>query len=493
MNWFLNNFPWKWLRLAVAAGMLVVSGVTYPRWWPPLSTWIDTILTSYRNAASGNAEHAEHGDKIPAATASSVLDLTPQAIKNLGLTPDQLRPIELGTYQRTINVPAVLAALPGRTKIQVASPLNGIIMHVHAVTSETVVPGELLFDIRLTYEDLVETQSLYLKTIGELEVENREITRLESVTQSGAISGKVLLERRYAKEKLEAVIRSQRQALKLHGLSDRQVDEIANEGKLLRDLQIVAPDIDRHGPDEKQELRLSGRPVRPVSYVINHSAPAELLTKKPLVIEDLSVHKGQAVNAGEHLCSLSDFSRLFIEGKAFEVDANAIAKVAEIGWTVEAVFPDGDHERIVRGLSLAFIDNSVDPVARTLSFFVELPNEILNDKTNSEKQRFVSWRYRPGQRLEVRVPVEEWKDEIVLPVDAVVKDGADWFVFRQNGKRFERIPVHVRHRDQRAVVIENDGTLYLGDIVAMKSAHQLQMALKNKSGGAVDPHAGHSH
>ena len=81
----------------------------------------------------------------------------------------------------------------------------------------------------------------------------------------------------------------------------------------------------------------------------------------------------------------------------------------------------------------------------------------------------------------------------MLPVDAVVKDGADWFVFRQNGKRFERIPVHVRHRDQRAVVIENDGTLYLGDIVAMKSAHQLQMALKNKSGGAVDPHAGHSH
>jgi hypothetical protein len=122
-----------------------------------------------------------------------------------------------------------------------------------------------------------------------------------------------------------------------------------------------------------------------------------------------------------------------------------------------------------------------------------LPNEILRDETNTEGQRFVAWRYRLGQRLEVQVPVEQWENQIVLPVDAVVKDGADWFVFQQNGTKFNRIPVHVQHRDQTSVVVANDGSVFPGDVIAMKSAHLMQMAVKNNSGGAVDPHAGHNH
>ena len=36
-------------------------------------------------------------------------------------------------------------------------------------------------------------------------------------------------------------------------------------------------------------------------------------------------------------------------------------------------------------------------------------------------------------------------------------------------------------------------TIYPGDIIAHAGAHQMQMALKNKAGGGVDPHAGHHH
>jgi hypothetical protein len=42
-------------------------------------------------------------------------------------------------------------------------------------------------------------------------------------------------------------------------------------------------------------------------------------------------------------------------------------------------------------------------------------------------------------------------------------------------------------------VIVSDGSLFPGDKVALVGAQQLQIALKNKSGGAPDPHAGHSH
>jgi multidrug efflux pump subunit AcrA (membrane-fusion protein) len=105
----------------------------------------------------------------------------------------------------------------------------------------------------------------------------------------------------------------------------------------------------------------------------------------------------------------------------------------------------------------------------------------------------VDWKYSPGQRLQLQVPVEEWPDRIVLPVDAVAADGAEFFVFLENGKQFDRVPVHVEYRDQYSVVIANDGTLSPGDAVATRGAHQMQMALKNKAGGAPDPHAGHSH
>jgi hypothetical protein len=51
----------------------------------------------------------------------------------------------------------------------------------------------------------------------------------------------------------------------------------------------------------------------------------------------------------------------------------------------------------------------------------------------------------------------------------------------------------VIYRDQAYAVIKNDGSVFPGDIVAQRGAHQLQMALKNKSGGGADPHAGHNH
>jgi multidrug efflux pump subunit AcrA (membrane-fusion protein) len=95
--------------------------------------------------------------------------------------------------------------------------------------------------------------------------------------------------------------------------------------------------------------------------------------------------------------------------------------------------------------------------------------------------------------MQLEVPVEEYRERIVLPADAVAQDGVENYVFRANGDHFDREPVHVEYRDPQWVVVANDGTLFPGDRVAMSAAQQLQLALKNKSGGGIDPHAGHSH
>jgi hypothetical protein len=42
-------------------------------------------------------------------------------------------------------------------------------------------------------------------------------------------------------------------------------------------------------------------------------------------------------------------------------------------------------------------------------------------------------------------------------------------------------------------VLENDGTLSPGDVIAGSGAYQIHLALKNQGRGGVDPHAGHQH
>ena len=497
----LPKVPPKVIGWLVAIIVVVSAFATRGTWVPRTEDWVRDMISSRRGAASAHGEEPavagedgdDHDDHGHAHDDAESLELSEKALRNLGLTPEFIQPVELTTYRRSITVPALVAERPGRTRVQVATPMTGVIMHVHAVEGEAIEPGSLLFQIRLTHEDLVLAQTQFLQTIGELDVERREILRLTDVTLSGAVPRTRLLEREYAKDKLEALLSAQREALRLHGLSETQVDSIARDRRLLRELQVFAPSADEHSDDE---LKLVGQVVRPIVWQPTaDAAPVQQpKTATPLVISDLHVHKGQSVSAGETLCVLSDYSDLFIEGLAFEQDAGSIAAAASRKWPVTAVIEQpGNVNQTLEGLQIVRLSNEVDADSRTLRFFVRLPNEVESLTATEDGHGFVGWRYRPGQRLQLRVPVEEWPDEIVLPVDAVTKEGAEFYVFQQNGGHFDRVAVHVKYRDQASAVIANDGTLFPGDVVALRGAHQMQMALKNKSGGGVDPHAGHNH
>jgi cobalt-zinc-cadmium efflux system membrane fusion protein len=478
--------------------VLVVAGLTWNRWWPVLNEMADRVTS--RKAALGEAtsEEAIHEDHVdaPAAsgTAGAFLDLSPEAMKNLGLTSDTVRPIELQTYRKTISVPAIIVERPGQTLMQISTPMTGVVTEVAAIEGSAVEPGQRLFRIRLTHEDLVQSQIDFVKSLGELDVEEREIVRLEPISKD---TPKLLLERKYAKEKLEALLSAQREALRLHGLSQRQIEQIAKERRLLSELTIAAPSAKQHS----HELELTANPIlQPIALIVNQEAasdpspePEKALAAQnvPLVVESLKVQRGQSVEQGGQLCVLADYSQLYVEGLAFEQDVDAINKAATASWKITALLPGGGT---LKELALSFVASEIDPESRTLKFYVDLPNEILRDTKNAAGRRFLTWRFKPGQRLQLQVPVEELPNQIVLPLDAVANEGVESFVFQRKGKqRFDRIAVHVLHRDQTSVVVANDGALFAGDVVALRGAHQLQMAVKNKSGGAIDPHAGHSH
>lgn len=482
------------LALALLCAILVSLG------WVTRSTWLPAVRSQFESfskapsALEGDTEHAAHEDHAGHDEATS-LELSRQARGNLGLTSEFVRPIELSTFRKTVSVPALIAERPGQTRTIVSTPMTGVVTKVAAFQGAAIEPGAILFSIRLTHEDLVQSQTEFVKTLGELDVENREVARLESVAQSGAVAGKTLLERQYSREKLEALLKAQKEALRLHGLSERQVEQIIKDRRLLSELRIVAPGGSQGRSDELQlsEKFPSGAVAAfdgEISSSPEGGAPSTPNVAGPLIVEEILVQRGQSIEQGAQLCSLADYSRLYIEGRAFEQDGAVINAALAKSWTIQAVFPDG---ATLGDLPLAYVASEVDSESRTLKFYVDLPNKILRDSRSADGQRFVSWKFRPGQRLQLRVPVEEWPDQIVVPVDAVAQEGAESYVFQQNGQHFDRVGVRVLYRDQTSAVIANDGSLFPGTVVALRSAHQMQMALKNKAGGAIDPHAGHTH
>ncbi len=254
----------------------------------------------------------------------------------------------------------------------------------------------------------------------------------------------------------------------LHGISEQQVKDILKTRRLLRSLTIRAPPHGHSG----------------ISCPIDHVF--QMLR--------LEVAKGEQVEAGHDLAVLADHCELHIEGLAFEDDAPKIRWATEAGREITArLLVDDSPGAAVTGLEVLYVAGQIDPDSRAFKIYLRLPNEVVLDKSTSTGKRYIEWRYKPGQRMQLSVPVETWEKQLVLPTTAVVDEGAEAYVYRQNGDHFDRISVHVVYRDQRSAIVANDGTLFPGDIVAGRGAYQMHLALKNKSGGGIDPHAGHNH
>ena len=475
------SMRWAWIVVVIAVAG--TTWATHGRWWPTVRAWTSQQSREAEGDGHDDHDHDDHGSGEIAQ-----IELSPQARRNIGLKTGK---VQLGEYQRTITIPSMVIERPGRTEIKVAAPLTGVVTGVYVLGEEAVEPGRLLFKLRLTHEDLVQAQTDFLRTLGHLDVEKREIARLQSIV-SGAVAGKAVLERQYEKEKLEAALNAQREALLLHGLSQQQVDRIAQDRRLLREMEVRAPllhhDSTLHSPNEESHR---DQPVVQSSAAAGDSEGH--LRAAPFIVENLNVQTGEAVTAGQTLCSLADFSTLHIEGLAFEQDADELVAAANDGRELFAIPEHNAPDRqIVGGLRIEHVANQVDRESRALHFHTELPNTIVRD-VQREGRHFITWRFKPGQRMQLRVPVEVWENVILLPVNAVAQEGAESYVFVENGDKFVRRPVHVRYRDQLNAVIAYDGALFPGTTVAMNGAHQLQLALKNAAGGGADPHAGHHH
>ncbi|MDZ4821688.1 MAG: efflux RND transporter periplasmic adaptor subunit [Planctomycetota bacterium] len=475
------------------------------QWLAPLQDWLTEGQNPNLTAAHSDDDHVhsandghdhskhdaghshaddKHSHDHPGHSEENSITLSKQARSTMGL---KVEPVVLQDFDRKITIPGMVVEQPGRSQLAITAPLTGVITRIYALAGEAVVSGDLLFEVRLTHEELVQSQGDFLKTIEELDVINREVKRLEVVSASGAIAGKTLLERQYEKQKTEAVLRAQRQALQLHGLSEQQVDQIVADRKLLSILEVRVP-------AEKEDTSKSDKASSDTAE--KAADPAKVVEIPPTIyqVQALMVEQGQHVTAGDNLALLADHSQLLIEGSAFEKDLAEISRAIEQQVKVTAIVDtDSSKPRSIKDLSLLYLAGTVDATNRTIHFYVRLPNRITGDTGQKEKTRFVDWEFKPGQRMSLQVPIEKPSKRIVLPIGAVAQAGAESYVFIDNGDHFDRQAVHIEYKDQHVAVIANDNSLRVKQRVVTHGAQQLLLALTNKSSGPVDPHAGHSH
>lgn len=460
------------VSIVVVAGLITVAMLTR-------DTWYERLLALTQKQEPASEAEQDHGDdRGPAHGSQDRLKLSPQAQATLNLN---VGAVELQSYWQSLQVPGHVVERPGRSDQGVVTVFPGVVTEVDAVPGEVVRPGQKLFTIRVISDHLQTSQRELYQIHQEMEINREEKARLQKL--AGAIPEIKLLDLDYAYRRLKAKEESYRFELTARGLSQKQIEGIT-EGEFITEITVHAPQtsaMENERLVEEKTVALGPTPRK---------------ENEPLFdVEELKVHRGDQVEAGASLCILSEHEVLYLEGRVFKNEIPLVQQAMQRGWPVE--MRTVQEEKLVwsslPSLKILFVGNGVDPDSQTVPVYVPVENQY-RQRSDYGKQ-FRLWRFRPAQRVFLRIPVEEHKNVIVLPKEAVVREGAEHYVFQQNGDAYDRKEVEVLYQDRSNVIIANDGVLIPGvSYVAHNGAAQLQRALAiQSSSGKVDPHAGHVH
>ena len=445
--------------LPIFGGMILLGAVAFLT----RDSW--TTLLKRRSAPLVATEQT-----APPIQEAKTLKISEQARKNLGLVSKPAKP---QAYWRTIEVPGEIVDRPGYSDRGVTSPAVGVVTEVHAFPGDTVKPGARLFTLRLFSEYLQNTQSELFKSTREIQLITEQYARLEGLAKSGGVPEARLIELDNQLRRQKTLIQSYQQDLLTRGLNPEQIKSVA-DGTFVSTIDVVAPPVIDHTSQANQ--------IQPVAFQSADSNVDGLAYE----VQELNVELGQQVQAGQLLSTLANHRALFIEGHAFKREASFLAKAAENKWPIRCTFAEDDQidwSASDPTLEIRHLANSINSETRTFNFFIPLLNQ--SRSYEKDNQTFIVWRFRPGQRVRLQVPVEELKDVLVLPSAAIVREGPEAYVFQQNGDLFNRLPVHVLHEDRLETVLANDGSVKKGLYLAQSAAASLNRVLKAQAASGI--------
>ena len=416
----------------------------------------------------------------------AVVEVTPGAARSLKLKSG---PAIKTDFLKTVRVPGFVVEKPGHSGRTVSSRVRGIIREIYCSPGQLVHPGDRLFRVELTGDGIVTAQVSLLELHQLIGASKKELARIQTLVDRRTAPASQLVPIQIELTRLNKQFELRRKELLVRGLTAKLIDEILAAESLRDSFVISVPG--REHPDLESDSELAATDGEGSFESPLFAGPIEERPEE-FTVEEINVHPGQSVEPGDQLADLAWHDVLAVEGHAFERDVDSIANLARRGWKARIEYGAHDGEGHITDLDVKFVDNHVDKETGTFRFFLEIRNEEFHKTTDESGRTFKSWRFKPGQRVHILIPVEKLADQFVFPRAAVVEDGIESFVFRRHSQtadfdEYEAVPVSVLYRDARSVVVASDGQLKEHNRVALNSAYQLLLGTRVSEG------SGHSH
>ncbi|MEW6639463.1 MAG: efflux RND transporter periplasmic adaptor subunit [Pseudomonadota bacterium] len=307
--------------------------------------------------------------------------------------------------------------------VQAFTPNAGRIVDTYYNVGDEVKKGEPLFTI--DSPDLLNAESNLLATAGVLELQTRTLNRVKQLLKTGGGAQKDVDQATSDQQTAEGNFKAARDAVRIFGKSEAEIDRILNDRKVDSILIVPSP----------ISGRIISRNAAPGLYVQPGNAPAPF--------------------------TLADISTMWMVANVIETDA----PLYKLGQPVEVrvpAYPDTVFRGRVSTLGLNIDPNSHRQLVRSV---IDDPQHLL----------------RAGMLASFTIEVEAPKQSVALPLAAIVREGDGTMTVwvTTDRRRFERrtVKIGLEQNGWRQIV---DG-VKPGELVATTGA----IFLSNKFATAV--------
>ncbi|MDZ4247527.1 MAG: efflux RND transporter periplasmic adaptor subunit, partial [Dehalococcoidia bacterium] len=277
---------------------------------------------------------------------------------------------------------------PNQDRIVIISPrISGVVKEVFVDWGERVKKGQKL--ALLDSIELGEAKADYLKAAAMLKLAEKNYTRENALYGKNITSGKHFLDAENAHEQAHIELNAMKEKLLLMG---------QEEGNI-RQMQEKLPLTD----EEEGDMKHTAEEEVHVSSLFTLAAPLD-----GIVIEK-KVAVGELKNAFDPVVTVADLSHLWVWFDIYEKDIPKVKMDSTVTISV-ASWPEEQFTGYV-----TYIGNIIDEKTRTVKVRAEVDNR-------HEK-------LKPGMFAKVLLQIDDAKEVVGVPEEAVQADGQERFVF----------------------------------------------------------------
>ncbi len=188
------------------------------------------IITTTLCSLMTNAQAAE-----PVANQAANIAMTASQQQSLGVT---VTPIGKNTMLSSHRFPAVTVVPVGQERV-VSAPQSGLLDQLFVAAGQDVKKGQAI--AHLTSSDLLGLQRDYLQALTQKKLAAKSLTRDAELFKDGIIPQRRYLETESAHEEVSASLAQRKQALRLAGMSDANINKMNPSSGMNSGITITAP------------------------------------------------------------------------------------------------------------------------------------------------------------------------------------------------------------------------------------------------------------